>query len=187
MYNINKVIEKKYNPAKKSVPKGNQFLNLKVGLLIIKELLFYTIKSILSMKYMFRKPKSIENQLALVTGGGNGLGREICFRLAKEKCHIAVVDIDIENATQTANEIAEKFNVRCKAFLCDVSNYDEVLKLKLDIEADLGPVDILVNNAGLLFMSYFLTSKIKDVQKVINVNLMSHFYVSFIFYFRFQT
>jgi all-trans-retinol dehydrogenase (NAD+) len=102
------------------------------------------------------KPKTIENQVALVTGGGNGLGRAIAFRLAKEKCKLAIVDIDLAAAQQTAQEIRDTFNVSAVAFKVDVSKHEEISKLKTDVENTLGNVDILVNNAGLLSMNVSL-------------------------------
>lgn len=122
--------------------------------------------------------KVIGGQLALVTGGANGLGREIAKRLAKEGCNIVVVDLDLIGAEKAAKEIAVEFNVKTKAFKVDVSNYEEVLKLRSDIEGSIGTVDILVNNAGILAMMTLEESRPEDIQKIINVNLTSHFWVS---------
>lgn len=60
----------------------------------------------------------------------------------------------------------------------DVSNYDEVLQISQTIENDLGAVDILVNNAGLLPSISLREGGPKDIEKVMDVNLMSHFWVS---------
>ncbi|XP_070502254.1 estradiol 17-beta-dehydrogenase 11-like [Chironomus tepperi] len=120
-----------------------------------------------------RTPVDVSKQLALVTGGGNGMGRAFCFRLAKEKCDIAVVDIDYQSALRTATEIQEQFNVKCKAFQCDISDHAAVLELKNKVESEMRPIDILVNNAGLLYMSDFLTSNMKDIKRVVDVNVTS--------------
>lgn len=63
--------------------------------------------------------KNISGQLALVTGGANGLGRAICLQLAKEGCNVAVVDIDETNAVKTAAD-CEKFNVKAKAYKVNI-------------------------------------------------------------------
>jgi all-trans-retinol dehydrogenase (NAD+) len=110
-------------------------------------------------------------------GGANGLGRAIAFRLAREKCNIVIIDLNLSEAQKTASEITEKFNVKTAAYKVDVSNYDAIQQLKKDIESTMGVVDILVNNAGILSAISLLDSRPGDIQKVIDVNLTSHFWV----------
>lgn len=64
------------------------------------------------------------------------------------------------------------------AFEVDVSNYEEVKQLRKNVENDIGPVDLLVNNAGILARVSLLEGKAEDVQRVLNVNLLAHFWVS---------
>lgn len=59
----------------------------------------------------------------------------------------------------------------------DVSKYEEVQSLRHNIEKDLGPVDILINNAGLLANVSLMEGKAEDIQRIINVNLTSQFWV----------
>ncbi|KAI8045818.1 hypothetical protein M5D96_002007 [Drosophila gunungcola] len=61
-------------------------------------------------------PKSIEGEVAVVTGAGHGLGRAISLELAKKGCHIAVVDINLSGAENTVKQIQETYNVRAKAY-----------------------------------------------------------------------
>lgn len=78
-----------------------------------------------------------------VSGGGNGLGRGICLKLAEQGCNVAVVDVNLEAAEQTVDEIKSRgFNA--KAFKVDVTKTDEILKLRAELAKSLGPVDILV-------------------------------------------
>ncbi|XP_052862699.1 17-beta-hydroxysteroid dehydrogenase 13-like [Anopheles cruzii] len=121
------------------------------------------------------KKKSIHGQTALVTGGGNGLGRALCLRLAAEGCHVAVADIDMAAAQRTAADL-RKHGVKSEAFLADVGNYEQVVRLKNEVENALGPVDILVNNAGLLAIASLTEGKPSDIERIINVNLTSHFW-----------
>lgn len=59
----------------------------------------------------------------------------------------------------------------------DVANYDEIVALKEKIKIDLGDVDILVNNAGLLPKISLLQGEPSDLKRIINVNLVAHFWV----------
>lgn len=59
----------------------------------------------------------------------------------------------------------------------DVSNYEQVLQLRDDIERDVGSVDILVNNAGLLSLVSFREGEPEDLQRIVNVNLLGQFWV----------
>lgn len=115
--------------------------------------------------------------MSRLLGGANGIGKALCIRLAQEGCDLAIVDVDMQNAQATAKEIAIEFKVQCRAYLCDISDYSAIEKLKSDVENDMRPVDILVNNAGLLYMDHFINSDIKDIQKVVDVNFTSQLMV----------
>jgi all-trans-retinol dehydrogenase (NAD+) len=124
------------------------------------------------------KPKNISGQLALITGGSTGIGKEIAIRLAKEGCNIAIVNRNLVEGQQTASEIESKFGVKVKAFKVDVSKNEDVVKLREDVEKQMGTVDILVNNAGLLALSIsLLEGTPENIQQIIDVNLTSYFWV----------
>ncbi|KAG5684995.1 hypothetical protein PVAND_014198 [Polypedilum vanderplanki] len=172
MFNINKSLESDYKPTdkKSSTTVGSDmYLAFIIAILLsIKDFVLHLLS------FIFKpKPENIANQLALVTGGGNGLGRELSMRFAKEGCNIAIADLDYKNAQKTAEEIREKFKVKCMAFQCDISDNSAVLKMKNEIESAMQPVDILVNNAGLLYMSEFVLSDVNDIERVVSVNLTS--------------
>jgi hypothetical protein len=120
--------------------------------------------------------EKIAGKLCLVTGGANGLGRCIALRFAAEGCNIAIVDI--VSSESTVKEISNKFSVKCEGFQCDVSDNEAIKKMKVEVESSLGKVDILVNNAGLLFFGTLSTCSIENIQKCVDVNLVSHFKVS---------
>lgn len=86
----------------------------------------------------------IISEMLKVSGGGNGLGRGLCLKLAQKGCNVAVVDIDLKAAEKTAAEIREK-GVQAKAYKADVTKSNEIIKLRIDTQSDLGPVDILVS------------------------------------------
>ncbi|KAG5684992.1 hypothetical protein PVAND_014195 [Polypedilum vanderplanki] len=172
MENIREITKGNYNPAEHSsvqVSVWTTFSILFGATLITIKVFFINLLKLFERKI----PKDIINKVVLVTGGGNGLGRALSMRFAKEGCKIAIADIDYKNAQKTAEEIKEKYKVDCKAFECDITNYSAILKLKIDIENSLGPVDILVNNAGYLYSSLFLSSGAETIEKVIELNLTS--------------
>jgi 3-oxoacyl-[acyl-carrier protein] reductase len=86
---------------------------------------------------------TITGKVAVVTGGGSGLGHAICVRLAGEGARVAVLDLDLEGATETADLIGGI------AVQADVSSSADVDRALETAETGLGPVDIWVNNAGI--------------------------------------
>ncbi len=112
-----------------------------------------------------------------MTGGANGLGKEIAIKLASVGCNVAIADVNLEDARLTAEEIACKFNVKAMAYHADVSDFNSVQLLKEKIESTLGFVDILVNNAGILTLISLREGTPADIQRIINTNLTSHFWV----------
>jgi 3-oxoacyl-[acyl-carrier protein] reductase len=93
---------------------------------------------------------NLEGRVAVVTGGGAGIGRAITLRLAAEGARVAVLDIRLETAEQSL-ELAGGDGI---ALVCDVSDSSAVDATFARIEEELGPVDILVNNAGAIGMDH---------------------------------
>ena len=89
--------------------------------------------------------KRYENKTALVTGGGSGIGKSICKRLASEGAHVLNFDIDLESAEFVVNEIKEAGG-NATAFACDVAGHDGVKEIVSGILATTD-IDVLVNNA----------------------------------------
>jgi 3-oxoacyl-[acyl-carrier protein] reductase len=93
---------------------------------------------------------NLEGKLAVVTGGGAGIGRAICLRLGGQGARLAVLDIRQE----TADATLELAGGDGGAFVCDVSDSASVDATFTRIESELGPPDILVNNAGAIGMDH---------------------------------
>ena len=92
---------------------------------------------------------SIKDRVALVTGGGRGVGKGIALSLAAAGASVAVnYRRDEESAAETVREI-EALGGKAIAFSASVDDYEQNAQMVADIERDLGPVSILVNNAGI--------------------------------------
>jgi NAD(P)-dependent dehydrogenase (short-subunit alcohol dehydrogenase family) len=90
---------------------------------------------------------SLEGKVALVTGGGRGIGRAIAQRLAEAGASVAIASRKLENLTRTAESLAG-LPGRVVPMRCHVGRKEEIEALVRAIEAQLGPVDILVNNSA---------------------------------------
>jgi NAD(P)-dependent dehydrogenase (short-subunit alcohol dehydrogenase family) len=112
---------------------------------------------------------------ALVTGGGSGLGRAICIGFAEAGARVAVADISLENAIETAKMI-EAQGGEAFAERLDVTRRSEVETLTNEVFRRLGSLDILVNSAGRAIRGTALEYKEEDWAAIIAVNLTGTFF-----------
>jgi len=112
----------------------------------------------------------LDGKVALVTGGGRGIGEAICRRLAAAGARVAVFDREPERAARVATEIAGL------AVTGDVTSEPEIASALAQIERELGPVDILVNNAGITGRAAPIWELEKaEVESVLAVNVVGPF------------
>jgi 3-oxoacyl-[acyl-carrier protein] reductase len=116
-----------------------------------------------------------ENQTAIVTGAGRGIGHAIAVRLAREGARVACVSRSEENARRTANELNGARTDSAKAYAVDVADHAAVQKVGLKILEDFGKIDVLVNNAGMIRDGLAMRMSIEDWDTVINTNLRGAF------------
>lgn len=97
--------------------------------------------------------KEFKGRLAVVTGGGTGMGRELVMQLTAEGCHVAMCDVSKENMAETQRLAREKAGkeVRITTHVCDVSNEAQVLAFKDAVvnEHETDHINLLFNNAGI--------------------------------------
>jgi 2-hydroxycyclohexanecarboxyl-CoA dehydrogenase len=113
--------------------------------------------------------RGLKGKRVIVTGGGSGIGRQICRRFAEEGSEVAVFDINEEGAAETVRIIAADGG-KAFAHRVDITDRAAVDKAVAEVEGR-GPVDVLVNNAGWDVMKPFLESDIELWNKVIAINL----------------
>ena len=106
------------------------------------------------------KPKPLATRIALVTGGGSGIGRAIAHRLAAEGACVIVADIDAANAETVAREIGGPDIVRSVA--CDVTDEVQIANAVRDCVLAFGGLDIVINNAGLSISRPLLETTVQD-------------------------
>lgn len=111
----------------------------------------------------------LQGKVAIVTGGGQGIGRALTLRLAAEGCKVAIFDLKAEAGEETA-AIAGGDAV-IKTYALDVSDQDAVNAAVEAVETDLGPVWALVNNAGWDKPAPFLATDKSLWDKIIAINL----------------
>ena len=116
-----------------------------------------------------------ENQTAIVTGAGRGIGHAIAVRLACEGARVACVSRSEENARRTANELNGARADSAKAYAVDVADHAAVQKVGAKILEDFGKIDVLVNNAGMIRDGLAMRMSIEDWDTVINTNLRGAF------------
>ena len=116
-----------------------------------------------------------ENQVAIVTGAGRGIGHAIAVRLASEGARGASVSRTEANAQRTADEINAIRPEAAKAYSVDVSDHAAVQAIGARIFDDFERVDILVNNAGVTRDMLSMRMSVDDWDTVINTNLKGAF------------
>lgn len=113
--------------------------------------------------------KKFDGKVALITGGGSGIGQSASLQLAKEGAHILIIDLDIEAAKYTQNMI-EIFGGQASVYQCDISNSSQVKEVVAGILVE-NKIDILVNNAGIAHVGNLEGTSEDDLDRLYNVNI----------------
>ena len=116
----------------------------------------------------------LDGKTALVTGGGQGIGQAFCFALGEAGAKIAVVDINLTVAEETAQALSRK-GIEAIAVKTDVTNEDEVKKMVQTVVGKWGFLTIGVNNAGMGAWREALIQDFSEWRKILALNLDSVF------------
>jgi NAD(P)-dependent dehydrogenase (short-subunit alcohol dehydrogenase family) len=112
----------------------------------------------------------LKDRVAIVTGGGSGLGAGIARRFAAEGAAVVCGDIDEENAEAVAEEIRQG-QTPAISVRVDVTKYEDAELLTAETIREFGQVDIIVNSAGISRHMRFLDAAPEDFQQILRVNL----------------
>lgn len=118
--------------------------------------------------------KMLQGKCAVVTGGKQGIGREIARTYAENGADVAVIDISLDGADEVEQELSG-YGVKAKCYACDVSDFEGVTVAVKQIVEDFGQIHILVNNAGITKDGLLVRMSEADFDKVIAVNLKGAF------------
>ena len=119
---------------------------------------------------------NLSGKVAVVTGGGSGLGREFCDVLAEFGAAVVCSDIFLDRAQETS-EIIKKYGHQTLPLQVDVAQYEQVKEMFQKVRDEFGKLDILVNNAGIAPPSMLIhQTTLEDWHRVIDVDLHGVFY-----------
>jgi len=113
---------------------------------------------------------SLKSKLAVITGGGSGIGRAIALLFARQGATVAILERDPKAAEITVRDI-ERDDGKAFFYLCDVSDRSQVRSTFDEIIKKFGVLDILVNNAGIAHVGNILSTGEEDFDEIYRVNV----------------
>jgi len=117
---------------------------------------------------------NLSKRVAIVTGSGQGIGREIAMTLAEHGASVVISDINTTSANEVAAEIVAR-NGESIAITADVTVQEEVASLVDQTVSSFGQIDILVNNAGITRDTLLMRMSSTDWDQVLAINLKGAF------------
>ncbi|XP_043101251.1 epidermal retinol dehydrogenase 2 [Puntigrus tetrazona] len=143
---------------------------------VLLMLLVYSLESFVRLFIPPRK-KDVSGETVLLTGAGGGIGRLMALEFARLGALLVLWDINEEGNKETARLIKETHGARAYAYTCDCSDREEVYRIANQVKREVGDVTILINNAGIVTGKKFMESPDSLIEKSMEVNSLSHFWM----------
>lgn len=119
--------------------------------------------------------KRLENKVAIITGGADGIGKATAIRFAEEGAVAVIWDLNAEKGMLLAEEI-RKTGGQAEFFEVNTADYGQIEKAAAGVAGKYGKIDILINNAGITRDASMKKMSVEQWQQVIDVNLSGVFY-----------
>ena len=117
----------------------------------------------------------LDGKVAVITGGAQGIGKNITTALAEAGASVAIADLNLETAEKTAEEIEKATGQKVIALEVDVTDPNQVDQMIEKVISELGSLDIAVNNAGATINGDSEDMSLEDWKKIIDLNLTGVF------------
>lgn len=121
--------------------------------------------------------RGISGKVTIVTGGGKGIGRGICTRMAEEGARLVVVDVDLEAARDVAAGLCAAGG-QAEAYKADLCKVDEIDAMIEYVHSKYGAVDILVNNAGVQIRRWATDFEEAEFDFLMDLNLKAYYFTA---------
>ncbi len=116
---------------------------------------------------MAKEPRSLAGKVVAITGGARGIGEVTAGALVREGAKVAIGDLDLELASQTATNLGGE----TIALELDVTRKDSFASYLSQVEERLGPIDVLINNAGIMPLGRFVEEDDATARRMVDINL----------------
>ena len=118
---------------------------------------------------------NVKNSRVLITGAASGIGRLLALRLAESGARVVLWDIDQDGLEEARADLAAAGH-SADAFICDLTNREEIAAVASRTLASGGPIDVLINNAGIVSGHYLLDLSDEDIERTFQVNTLALFW-----------